>query len=950
MNAAFPFQKTGLLGAFASSPPNQRHTRLLGAFLSLFFAGVIQAQETEPQTPSSGEKESVLPTVNVTGSSGGIGSAHYSPGNTDIIRTEVDVQPYTIITREKIENSGATTVEELLRHTLSMNTSVETLTADGYTGTSSQIDLRGLGTTHTLVLINGRRGAGVGNRGSSEVTDQQNINNIPLAAIERIEVLPTSASAIYGASAIGGVINVVLRRDYTGTEVNVRYGDTFDSDASVKSFNFVSGLNWDEGRTRLLVTAQKQQQNPLLWKERDFAQRGRAKILSRDPASLYNSTASGSPPYGNLVNIRSADGVTPLSIGGTSIGSTFTHLPKGYQGAAIDGVQPLIDNAGQYALGLSNGVGSFSGRTYYVGESDTDAFTLSLTRDFSNTFNVFLDASYDRDKTKSAQQYHGYGVATISPDAPNNPFDQAVKVAYPASWRNPGKFPEYRIAKTETKHVALGFNWDITPKWFLSADYAYSETQTDVIGNRRDPASSSGCAAVNIPGVGNNNRDCLAQSLNNGTLDVLRDVTTYGADITSHWREGANVTDQKLHDLNLRAAGTLTSWYAGDINLAAGVGYRRFWSEGMSENSSVTTTREQDAKSLYAELTVPFISPAMKLPWARLLEMQLAGRHERFDNTTVGTKFDATMPTLGFRFAPHQAVMLRASWSKGFLTPTVSQLTPPTPSANLTSITDPATGNTYDVQTLGGGNPDIAPEESKSTNFGIVLTPLHNLRLSVDYYKIKKTNNITTLSAQNLLANESQFGNRITRDPVTGEIVQIYTGPFNGLWLETSGVDTNLNFFSDTPIGDLTLNLGYTYVDKYLQQLSFGAKPVDYLNQPSSGPLKHRFNASAYLKINSQWSAGWGMQYYGAYDINPASTAAIKQQGSSRVKAQAYHDIFARYALPKAFGWQGGALELTFGIKNLFDKVTWDMSQSTYLSSYSDPRGRQFYTNLKVSF
>jgi outer membrane receptor protein involved in Fe transport len=932
---------------------------ILAALFGAFGSGVAHAQEDASPSPASSGGEAVLPTVNVSGSSGGIGGAYYSSGNTDIIRTEVDAQPYTIIDRQKIENSSATTVEELLRQTMTMSTSVSGETASGWTGSSSQINLRGLGTSHTLVLINGRRGAGVGSRGASEVSDQQNINNIPLAAIERIEILPVSASAIYGASAIGGVVNVVLRRDYVGTEINARYGDTFDTDASIKNFNFVSGASWDEGRTRLMVTAQKQQQNALQWRDRDFAEKGRARILARDPQSIYGVT---NPPYGNLVNIKTKDG-SPLYNDGNP--ASFTYIPSGYQGVAIDGLQPLLDNRGQYALGLPNAIASFSsataylgnssGLTGYVGESETDAFTLSLTRDFSNTFNAFLDVSYDHNRVESAGTYHGFGVVTISRDAPNNPFGKELLVAYPINYKD-GIRQANSVITNQTTHMALGFNWQITPKWLLSADYAYSRTRNNMAYQRRPATSTSGCAPVNITGVGNSIRDCLTQALNDGTLDVLRDTSSYATEVSPYWAKAPNFTEQKLRDTNLRAAGTLASWYAGDINLATGIGHRRFWSEGQAEYTilsnpkAATTIREQNASSLYAELTVPFIAPNMQLPWARLLEMQIAARHERFDNTTVGTRFDATMPTIGFRFAPHPAVMLRASWGKGFLTPSVSQLTPPTIGITPTNITDPQNGLTYGIATLGGGNPDIEPEESKSANIGFVLTPAHNLRLSVDYYKIKKTNNITTLSAQNLLDNESQFGDRITRDPVTGEVTQINTSPFNGLWLETSGIDTSLNYFADTAIGDLTVNLGYTYVDKYLQQLSFGAKPVDYLNQPSSGPLRHRFNASAYLKINNNWSAGWGVQYYGQYRIAASSTAAIKQQERNKVAAQAYHDVFARYVLPHHFLGQKTATELTFGVKNLFNESSRDMSQTTYLSIYSDPRGRQFYTNLKVSF
>ncbi|MDR0702030.1 MAG: TonB-dependent receptor, partial [Azoarcus sp.] len=803
------------------------------------------------------------------------------------------------------------------------------------------INLRGLGASQTLVLINGRRGAGVGSRGTSEATDQQNINNIPLAAIERIEVLPMSASAIYGANAIGGVVNVVLRRDYVGAEINARYGNTFDSDTGISSFNFVGGHAWNEGRTRMMLTAQRQQQNPLRWKDRKFAEKGRARILARDPETIYSAT---NPPYGNLVNIKTKDG-SPLYDDGND--ASFAYIPKGYQGVGINGIQPLLDNRGKYALGLSNGIGSFSGQSNYVGKSETDAATLNLTHDITKTFNVFLDASYDYNKVESAGNYHGFGVVTVPSSAPNNPFGKDLLVAYPANYSD-GISPENRTVNTKAAHVAVGANWEITPKWLLSFDYSYSWTRNDLKYQRRPSSSSSGCSPT---------KDCLTQAINNGTLDVLRDVTSYATDISPYWTAAPNFTEQELHDTNLRAAGALFSWYAGDIKLATGVGYQRFWNEGRSETgvmsnpNAPTTVREQDSGSFYAELTVPFISPAMKLPGARLLEVQLAGRHERYHNLTADTEFDSTTPTIGLRFMPHETVLLRASWSRGFVVPTVSQITEPTIGANLTNITDPRNNQTYGVQTLGGGNPDIEPEESKSSSFGIVLMPVSDLHISVDYYKIKKTNNITSLSAQNLLANEAYFGDRITRDPATGNVTEIYTGPFNGLWLETSGIDTNINYAADTPIGNLNLNLGHTYVNKYKQQLAFGAAPVDYLNMPTSGPLRHRFNASAYLKINKQWSAGWGMQYYGAYKIDPSSTAAIRQQGSGKVKALSTHDVFARYVLPRLSSHQGGTqIELTLGIKNLFDEYAWDMSQGTYLSIHSDPRGRQYYTNLKVSF
>lgn len=177
-----------------------------------------------------------------------------------------------------IERSGATTITELLSKVLPMSTS--TNNSSYFTASSSQINLRGLGASQTLVLINGRRSAGTGNRGTSESTDQPNLNNIPLAAIERIEVLPTSAAAIYGSGAVGGVINVILRKDYAGTQVDLRYADTTDNKQPVSSINVVSGFALEEGRTHVMMTASKK--IPMVyWCKKKIGTTKHVKIFSK---------------------------------------------------------------------------------------------------------------------------------------------------------------------------------------------------------------------------------------------------------------------------------------------------------------------------------------------------------------------------------------------------------------------------------------------------------------------------------------------------------------------------------------------------------------------------------------------------------------------------------------------------------------------------------------------
>ncbi|MCH7313788.1 TonB-dependent receptor [Acinetobacter sp. ANC 3882] len=907
------------------------------------------------------DKASTLPTIAVTASKSEVA---YKSGNMDIPRTEDDVQAYTMIERDEIERSGTTTVTELLSKVLPMATS--TNNSSYFSGTSSQINLRGLGTSQTLVLINGRRSAGTGNRGTSESTDQPNLNNIPLAAIERIEVLPTSAAAIYGSGAIGGVINVILRKDYVGTEVNVRYSDTVDNQQPAKAFNLVSGFSLEDGRTHVMLTASKKDQDSLLASERDWKSKSRQNILKNNPNSLIGDKVN--PPAGNLTNIRSKDGSELMP----GWGSSMAHIPKGWNGNT--------SQLGQgYALGLSDGVSAWSGKEALLYDTKTEAFGLSLNRDFTDRLNVFLEAGYEKEEGWSFNTSpHGYNVVTVSKDSPHNPFGKDILVNYPMRLDSLGAFAKDTFETTQKK-VATGFTFDLTPEWILSADYAWSKSDIRQRYTRQGGKNPKASAW---------NKDTA-----NNSIDFLQDFTTTPTDLISkYWNYPKNNTQQTLNDFSIRATGPIAKWYAGDIRLATGIEHRRYESEGFADHQHVDnpwvkpTERKSNASSVYTEFNIPVISPELNLPFAKLLDVQLAARYEDFNvqakipqydskidpatgyrskflnySDSGKSKFDAITPTVGFRFAPNDQLMFRASYSEGFVTPSVSQISQPT-STQVTgaTLTDPATGkiiSTY--ERISDGNPDLTPESSKSINAGIVLTPeaIPDLRLSVDYYNIKKTNNISSIDAQYILDNQSKYGSRIKRNQA-GDVVSIDTTPFNALNLKTSGIDTNLNYRFDSMIGETTFNLGYTHVNEYRQKHNLIDPEKNFVSlvggAVSDAPLKHRANASIYLQANDNWGFGWASQYYGSYDMVNA-TAILNQTGRAdkklKIEDQIYHDIFAKVKLPTSKLIKQSSSELSFGIQNLFNDYTVDMyGTQSYLSKYSDVRGRQYYLNLKFSF
>lgn len=893
----------------------------------------------------------------------------FKSGNMDLVRSADDAQAYTLIDRDAIERTGATTMSELIAKVLPMATS--TNTSSYFSATSSQINLRGLGTNQTLVLINGRRSAGTGNRGNAETTQQPNLNNIPLAAIERVEILPTSAAAIYGSGAVGGVINVIMRKDYQGSEIDLRYANTTDHKQPVKSLNLVSGFSLESGRTNIMLTAYKKDQDDLQNKERDFALNAREKTLQNNADSIYGMNSNGTaknPPAGNLTNIRSKDGSELFAGWGDSI----AHIPQNWNGD--------INQLGKgYALDFGTGVSSFSGEQPILYNTDTEAFGISINRSFTERLNLFLEANYEKEEGWGWNDGpHGYRVVTVSKTHPNNPFNKDILVNYPMHVDSFGGWKKDSFETTQQK-IATGFTYDLPREWVLSADYSWSFSdirQRYIRKGSKNPKAEQWNA-----------------DLANNAINFLTDMTTTPSDIVQkYWHYTKNNTQQTLNDISLRATGPIAQWYAGKINLATGIEHRIYESEGYADHQYVDnpwvkgTERETAASSVYAELNVPLVSPSQELAFVELLEVQLATRYENFSlssKTPVYTQdpisrynsvlsswkdagtahFDAITPTFGLKYVINNQVMLRASYSEGFVTPTPSQLALPSIAANTSTgsaaLKDPITNKTLDNSTdiISGGNPDITPEKSTSYNLGIVLTPklIDRLRLSVDYYQIKKTNNITSISAQYILDNQGLYGDRVKRD-ANGDVVSIDTAAFNALSLKTSGIDSSLGYDFDSFIGNTSFSIGHTYVKEYLKQDSLITPEKDFVGEgSSSNPLKHRGNASMRIAPNEIWSIGWAMQYYDSYKIT-SSGAILNQTGTTNpemtIAAQTYHDLMAKINLP--FMSKGGYLDnaaISLGVNNLFDSYRVDMSgQQGYLSYYSDVRGRNYYLNMEAAF
>ena len=282
-----------------NQPLMGRHGLLPRIFRVLGLAGTLAVTSGIGQTPAASDVQKMAEFV-ITESP----AVPFQNGNMDVPRTSNDVQPYTMINQEAILESNAYDLNNFLKDQLTQNTVVQdysqlapTAGANGNNGTSSQVNFRGLGNLHTLILVNGYR---IPSYQIIGVQYQPNINGIPLGAIDHIEVLPSSASGIYGSSAVGGVVNVILKKNYTGGEVATSYQNTGDGNAPQLKIdgNFAFSLG---KKIHVNLLASYTNGQPLLLQDRSYLMDYNRRVLQRAPAQFYSNTL----PYaaGRTTNI-----------------------------------------------------------------------------------------------------------------------------------------------------------------------------------------------------------------------------------------------------------------------------------------------------------------------------------------------------------------------------------------------------------------------------------------------------------------------------------------------------------------------------------------------------------------------------------------------------------------------------------------------------------------------
>lgn len=634
--------------------------------------------------------------------------------------------PVVVIGRDDIDRSGYATVAEALTSMTqafggtysedSASTGADTIGAN--TGRGTGVNLRGLGANATLVLVDGRRMAGAGSRG-----DFADVSAIPMVALERVEVLLDGASALYGSDAVGGVVNIRLRKDLDGGDTRASGGLATRGGYSTYQFGQALGHRWSSGH--VMAAYEYYHHSELAGADRDFT--GNADLRSLGGTDRRRATYS---QPGNILRLNALGSYVPTYA--IPAGQDGTHL------TASDFTAGTVNYENQRAA------------FWVLPKQTRHSFIAAVSQDLTSTLTVSGDLRVGR------RDFLGRGSAALTNITVNAANPYYVSPTGAASERIAYSFQNEAggsINDGHTESLATSFGADLRlPKgWAANLYGAYAQELsfnplanilnstylTEALGTSADSPLSSFSAARDgyfnpYIGTGSNKKAVL-------------DFVLSGVDVTKQRGE--------TRSANLALDGPLFQLPAGQVRLALGGQVRRealrtggwSWTSGYAPTGRVTRRYDRIVSSAYAEFNVPLVSEANALPLVQRLELSLAGRYERYDDAG-----STRNPKIGLVWAPTQDVTAKFSWGTSFRAPSLPELALPyTISPTLLSYN----GGSVPVLVYTGGNPDLKPETANSWAATLEYAPaaVKGLRLSGTLYETRFKDRISAPASDGLV-------------------------------------------------------------------------------------------------------------------------------------------------------------------------------------------------------
>lgn len=832
-----------------------------------------------------------------------------------ISRVDVETaQPVQVMSKADIERSGLTSVGDILQRIPAISGQAQSTSVNNGGNGTVTVNLRGLGTQRTLVLVNGRRMVYGGSGANSSV----DLNTIPVAIIERVEILKNGASSIYGADAVGGVVNIITKTGFDGFELNGQIGQTSKSDAEAHDVNMVAGGSTDV--SNYVFSAGLVEEKEAMAGARSFSN----VDYEHDGAGGQYIGGSSRVPWGYF---KTSQGV----------------LTKGPEGSAT--LRPYDSVADSYNYAPANYLKTPSKRWYtsFFGDRSLGQLgVLGETRFFSEASYLNRQSDYLLAATPLAS-----GTDGLNPISKDNAFNTTGEDISDWRYRTIEAGGRNRMFDSSTSRLVLGFDGQLENSWTWDTAFVYGKTKTteseqnvfmkDRINNAIGATSADGKQCLDSGGkviAG-----CVPWNLFGGGLS--QEALKYA----SFTRNDNGSNEQQSLEFNL--SGDLLEWQAGTIGFATGYQVRKESGEtnpdalvslgNATGNAETATKGSYDVNSLYGELIVPLLSDK---PFVESLEASVSSRYDNYssfgDNIAMG---------YSITYRPYSDLMLRGTYSDVFRAPTISDLYSGK-SQSFDPLTDP-TGQDDDPQkpVYYGGNSELKPEQGYSTSLGAVYSPsyIENASLTVDLWSVKLDDVIDVVNPQYMLDqcfSSGQFCDKIDRAP-DGKIMGIDATYANLNSLETNGVDFNVKYAYDFDFAMLAANWENSYLKKY-EVTQPNGETLDYAGSFVSDQIgnysKWRSTMSLDLfneKVGGSWSARYikGVTYTDS-DID------------FKVPSMVYHDLNARYQVTNE-------LRLTAGINNVFDKtpplILNALSANTDTVTY-DVLGRTYYLRANYKF
>ncbi len=865
--------------------------------------------------------------------------------------------PVQVITREQIQKTGATNVEQLLQTIGSVSSSgglVAASAAGAATGSISAVSLHGLTSARTLVLINGRRIApyGIGFTGDSVSVD---VNSIPLAAIERVEVLKDGASAVYGSDAIAGVINFILRQDFKGVEVTGEYGSPTQGGANFKRASGAFGFGeLGSDRFNVMMVASYQKEGALYGRDRAFARNGIRPFEGQDGGSSGNTFPA---------NIALLDGTRTLN-------PSAPQCPAPY--AVSDPFFPptrcRFDPSSLVTLVPASTRESLFGAAKFAITADVQAYA---------------EASFNRNVTRVVIQPVPLSDQFVLPAtnplcnrAPYNTVNPgncvAAFVLTPASPYYPTAFATQNYGGTPDlliRYRSVGtHNRDLTdisqaPRlvagikgtaagWDFDTSYLYSESKVREQINDGYPANS-----LVLPLLNSGNVNPFGS--NTAAVDAALDATNFRGD--------AFKIKSALQSVTAKASRDLLRLSAGPLGVAFGVEGRKetlqFRASPTIQTGDISgyggnfldTDKSRKVGAVFGEANIPIV---------KNLEANVAVRYDHYEG--VGA---STTPKGSLRWQALPQLLLRTSWGQGFRAPSLQDLyLPNTTGVTNAGLNDPlrcptTNDGTRDCSTqfptTNGGNANLKPEKSRNFTLGTVIEPVDGVSVGIDYFRVHLRDTIVNgVDSATVLSDPNRYAALITRAPpsaadvaagIPGPITNINQTNINLGVTKISGFDLDLRW--RIPAGELgrfTLTANGTYFNRFDGQNLDGtfSGGVDLVNAATGG-IVPRFKS--YLAFDWQrgpWTLGIAQNFQKGYNDLPGSATGAERE----VGAYTTYDLQGSYAGFKS--WR-----FTLGARNVFDRdppytnvggIT--QFQAGYDAQYADPRGRFIYGRVTYAF